>query len=89
MSDRIAGLGNQLVEVHIWLREQIAALRAGVVAPLDVRAHCVAFCGAVSRATNRRSWSDVAPGAHYFPEVGPNKKRRRRLGATKGGAGGG
>lgn len=47
-ADRIAGLGNQLVEVHIWLREQLAALRSGAVG-VDLRAHCVAFCGAVAQ----------------------------------------
>lgn len=46
--DRITGLGNQLVEVHIWLREQLDALRSGS-AVSDLRVHCVAFCGAVSR----------------------------------------
>jgi iron-sulfur cluster repair protein YtfE (RIC family) len=50
MTDRIVGLGNQLVELHLWLREQLALIRAGGADPrTDLRAHCVAFCTALTR----------------------------------------
>jgi xanthine/CO dehydrogenase XdhC/CoxF family maturation factor len=45
---RIAAFGNQLIEAHIWLREELARLRADIGSSLDghaerpreLRAHC-------------------------------------------------
>ncbi|RSS58565.1 hemerythrin domain-containing protein [Streptomyces sp. WAC01280] len=55
--DRLAAFGNQLVDVHIWLREEIVRLREDVDSflsgdgdrPKDLRAHCLAFCTALTR----------------------------------------
>ena len=54
---RLTAFGNQLVEVHIWLREQLADLRDAVdgyvagsgLPPRDLRVHCLAFCSALTR----------------------------------------
>jgi hypothetical protein len=54
---RIAALGNQLIDIHLSLREELARLREDAGAWLDGRAerprellaHCLAFCSAVSR----------------------------------------
>lgn len=54
--DRVAAVGVQLVEVHRWLREQVAALRrglggateAGVRPGPDLVAHCLSFCSVLS-----------------------------------------
>ncbi|MFI9210391.1 hemerythrin domain-containing protein [Streptomyces sp. NPDC053253] len=55
--DRLAAFGNQLVDVHIWLREELGRLREDVDSflsgdgdrPKDLRAHCLAFCTALTR----------------------------------------
>ncbi|MFI9747690.1 hemerythrin domain-containing protein [Streptomyces sp. NPDC052494] len=55
--DRLAAFGNQLVDVHIWLREELVRLREDVDSflsgdgdrPKDLRAHCLAFCTALTR----------------------------------------
>lgn len=57
---RIAAVGHQLIEVHLWLREELARLRDDVDSYLDGRgarpsaaqslgAHCLVFCAAVRR----------------------------------------
>ncbi|WP_229400334.1 hemerythrin domain-containing protein [Micromonospora okii] len=56
--DRLATLGTQLIEVHQWLREELARLRASLepgAAPPDdadrprsLRAHCLSFCAALT-----------------------------------------
>lgn len=62
-SERLRAFGNNLVEVHAWLRSELAAIRADVEnsassAPSgnggdpprlgkDLRAHCLAFCEAL------------------------------------------
>ena len=54
---RLTAFGNQLVEVHYWLRDQLDELRDGVedyfggkgLPATDLRAHCLAFCSALSR----------------------------------------
>ncbi|MFC4590619.1 hemerythrin domain-containing protein [Sphaerisporangium corydalis] len=64
-ADRLTAFGNQLIEVHIWLREELARLRENVDSHLDpsldtpfdglgqrpteLRAHCLAFCSALNR----------------------------------------
>ncbi|MEV0616469.1 hemerythrin domain-containing protein [Nonomuraea sp. NPDC050404] len=53
---RLTAFGNQLIEVHLWLREELTALRENVDAhldggprPRDLRAHCLSFCSALNR----------------------------------------
>ncbi|MEU7529271.1 hemerythrin domain-containing protein [Saccharothrix sp. NPDC042600] len=54
MTDRITAFGHQLVRTHVALREQLADLRDDLDAWLDgdrlvdLRAHCLAFCGALT-----------------------------------------
>ncbi len=55
--ERLRAFGNQLINVHEWLREELAKLRADVEAHLAGRAalpralpaHCLAFCSALER----------------------------------------
>ncbi|MFI6417072.1 hypothetical protein ACIBG6_06570 [Streptomyces sp. NPDC050842] len=55
-ADRLAAFGNHLVDVHIWLREELARLRedvdsflsGGADRPRNPRAHCLAFCGLIA-----------------------------------------
>ncbi|MET8149590.1 hemerythrin domain-containing protein [Actinoplanes sp. NPDC049668] len=46
---RLLAYGNQLIEIHVDLRDRLADLREGVVAERDLGVHCLAFCAAVTR----------------------------------------
>ncbi|MFJ6517262.1 hypothetical protein ACIQJ4_03195 [Streptomyces filamentosus] len=60
-ADRLTAFGNRLVDVHLWLREELARLRSGLDAflsgegerPRDPRAHRLAFCSALHDLTGR------------------------------------
>jgi hemerythrin-like domain-containing protein len=78
---RLTAFGQQLVQTHIRLREELDALRAGLEArldgappgdhPRDLRAHCLTFCAAVH---DHHTDEDVAvfPAlARRFPALRP------------------
>jgi hypothetical protein len=46
---RFLAYGNQLIEIHVGLRDMLADLREGVVPPAELGQHCLAFCAAVTR----------------------------------------
>jgi hemerythrin-like domain-containing protein len=77
-SDRLTAFGNQLIEVHIWLREQLADLRDNVDAyfagqglpPRDLRVHCLAFCSALTRHHSGEDGGAFPVIAEEFPELG-------------------
>ncbi|MGI5519394.1 hemerythrin domain-containing protein [Micromonospora sp. CA-259024] len=52
---RLAAVGNQMIEIHLWLSAELARLResldtAGDTLPTrDLRAHCLTFCAALGR----------------------------------------
>ena len=54
---RLTAFGNELVNIHRWLREELAQLGADVDAyldgrgerPRDLRAHCLSFCSALTK----------------------------------------
>ena len=46
---RFLAYGNQLIEIHISLRDQLADLREGLVPESELGAYCLAFCAAVTR----------------------------------------
>jgi hypothetical protein len=46
---RFLAYGTQLIEIHVDLREMLADLREGIVPDADLRTHCLALCGAVTR----------------------------------------
>jgi hypothetical protein len=46
---RFLAYGNQLIEIHVGLRDMLADLREGVVPERELGAHCLAFCAAVTR----------------------------------------
>ncbi|WP_446216169.1 hemerythrin domain-containing protein [Micromonospora sp. IBHARD004] len=53
---RLTALGNELIEIHLWLREELARLRTSLDSPgadlrssPDLRAHCLGFCAALTR----------------------------------------
>lgn len=56
-ADRLAAVGTQMIEIHLWLGAELARLRAdlgdvptGDARPSrDLRAHCLTFCAALGR----------------------------------------
>jgi hypothetical protein len=82
---RLAAFGNQLIEVHLWLREELAALRedtdaylAGGARLRDLRAHCLIFCSALSRHHNGEDDSAFPKIAEQFPGLRPVLEELRR-----------
>ena len=77
--DRVTAFGNQLVEVHIRLREDLEALREGVEDFLDgrgerprgLRQHCLAFCSALTRHHEGEDGGAFPVLAQRFPELRP------------------
>lgn len=59
---RVAALGDHLVQVHDWFRQQLAAARAGHGAGgVDLREHCLTLCAAVHEHHTREDG--------FFPDV--------------------
>ncbi len=83
--ERLTGFGNQLIEVHLWLREELAALRedtevylAGGARPRDLRAHCLTFCSALNRHHAGEDDSAFPELAQQFPGLRPVLEELRR-----------
>ncbi|MER8044568.1 hemerythrin domain-containing protein [Streptomyces sp. NPDC094032] len=78
-TDRIAAFGNQLVDVHLYLREELTRLRADVAAhlasggerPRELRAHCLAFCSALTRHHTAEDEGVFPALALRHPELRP------------------
>jgi hemerythrin-like domain-containing protein len=76
--DRVAAFGNQLLEVHIWLREMLDDLTDGIddyfagrgLPPTDLRAHCLAFCSALTRHHTGEDRTAFPAIAAEVPELG-------------------
>ncbi|WP_027344719.1 hemerythrin domain-containing protein [Hamadaea tsunoensis] len=68
---RLSALGNQLIDIHIRLREQLADLRDGRVPAADLRVHCAAFCTAVTRHHTAEDADVFATLAAEYPELTP------------------
>lgn len=76
-SSRLTAFGNQLVEVHIWLREQLDDLRNNVdtylagkgLPPRDLRVHCLTFCQVLTRHHTGEDGGAFPVIAEQFPEL--------------------
>ncbi|MFD8010982.1 hemerythrin domain-containing protein [Streptomyces sp. NPDC059762] len=76
---RLAAFGNQLVDVHLWLREELTRLRGGLDAylsgagerPRELRAHCLAFCSALTRHHTAEDGGVFPALAAAHPELRP------------------
>ncbi|MFC5745928.1 hemerythrin domain-containing protein [Actinomadura rugatobispora] len=78
---RLAAFGNQLIEVHIWLREELEALRdalGGGARPRELRAHCLTFCSALDRHHTGEDGGAFPRLAEEFPELRPVLDELRR-----------
>ncbi|OXM46784.1 nitroreductase/quinone reductase family protein [Amycolatopsis alba] len=82
IDDRMRGMGDFLVEVHDWLREELKTLRAGVddlvsgrAASLtmekSLRAHCVSFCEALTKHHTGEDMGAFPMLAQRFPALAP------------------
>ncbi|MEU5884685.1 hemerythrin domain-containing protein [Spirillospora sp. NPDC047279] len=78
-NERLEAFGDQLIEVHDWLREELARLQDGVGAYLDgtgarpreLRAHCLTFCSALERHHTGEDGTAFPALAERFPELRP------------------
>jgi hypothetical protein len=76
-SGRLTALGTQLVEIHHWLREELARLRASLDSPTgaaltrELRAHCVGFCAALDRHHTGEDGGAFHVLAEQVPELRP------------------
>ncbi|MEU5216728.1 hemerythrin domain-containing protein [Streptomyces sp. NPDC020807] len=78
-ADRLAAFGNQLVDVHLWLREELSRLREDVDAflsggadrPRNLRAHCLAFCTALTRHHTAEDQGVFPVLAETYPSLRP------------------
>ncbi|MBE1465301.1 hemerythrin domain-containing protein [Kibdelosporangium phytohabitans] len=72
---RISAFGTQLIEIHDWLREQLARLRAdvdaGVAQPRKLQAHCLTFCAALTKHHTGEDAGVFPVLAQRFPELKP------------------
>jgi hypothetical protein len=74
-SERLTAFGNQLIEIHLWLREELAELRHSLgtpaAGPRDLRAHCLTFCSALTRHHTGEDGGAFRVLAEQAPELRP------------------
>ncbi|WP_433282495.1 hemerythrin domain-containing protein [Micromonospora sp. CA-244673] len=78
-SGRLTALGTQLIEIHHWLREELARLRASLDTPdggsvaltRELRAHCAGFCAALDRHHTGEDGGAFQALAEQAPELRP------------------
>jgi iron-sulfur cluster repair protein YtfE (RIC family) len=83
---RLTAFGNQLIAIHLWLREELARLRADVDShlagsserPRGLQAHCLAFCSALSRHHSAEDDGAFPVLAEQFPQLRPTISELRR-----------
>ncbi|WP_406051632.1 hemerythrin domain-containing protein [Kribbella sp. NBC_00889] len=69
---RLQGFGNQLVAFHDQLREQIDVLREQAAPDgRDLLAHCLAFCGALTRHHTGEDGGAFVALAEEYPDLRP------------------
>jgi hemerythrin-like domain-containing protein len=83
---RLAAYGNQLIDIHLWLREELARLREDVDAhlaggterPRALQGHCLTFCAALTRHHTGEDDGAFRVLAEQFPELRPAIKELER-----------
>ncbi|WP_433126081.1 hemerythrin domain-containing protein [Micromonospora sp. CA-240977] len=69
---RLAAVGNQMIEIHLWLSAELARLRASPDTPSrDLRAHCLTFCAALGRHHTGEDAGAFHLLAEQVPELRP------------------
>ncbi len=77
--ERLAALGDALIEIHAWLREELARLRADVgryldgrgERPRELKAHCLSFCSALTRHHTGEDAGAFPALAREYPDLAP------------------
>jgi hypothetical protein len=76
---RLVTLGNQLVDIHLRLREQLAGLRAGNhKSARELAEHCVGFCAALTRHHSGEDGGAFMLIGAEFPQLQPVLDELRR-----------
>jgi hemerythrin-like domain-containing protein len=76
-ADRARALGGELVEIHEWLRTELARIRDEIgsyiggdtARPAALRAHCTAFCLALTRHHTSEDTTAFPALGEQFPEL--------------------
>lgn len=76
---RLTALGDELIQIHQWLRDELAGLRSDVDRHLDgrgerprpLKAHCLAFCAALTRHHTGEDAGAFVVLAREHPELAP------------------
>ncbi|MFI6598790.1 hemerythrin domain-containing protein [Nonomuraea sp. NPDC050536] len=69
--ERLKAFGTQLIEMHDWLRKELARLRSGSAGLKDLRSHCLAFCSALTRHHTGEDENVFPALAERHPELRP------------------
>jgi deazaflavin-dependent oxidoreductase (nitroreductase family) len=70
---RVRAAGDELVALHGWFRQELAALRAGAEVAFtdDLRSNCLAFCVGLERHHMGEDYAVFSFLAQRFPELAP------------------
>ena len=80
-AERVKGLGDRLVEVHSWLRDELTTLRrqADEGTPLQLgkhlREHCLNFCDALTKHHTGEDMGAFPMLARQFPALAPTLRK--------------
>lgn len=74
--DRAVAWGQRLIEIHAWLRDDLARVREELAdgpsrLGTDLRAHCVAFCSTVHQHHAGEDGMMLPALAEHAPELAP------------------
>jgi hemerythrin-like domain-containing protein len=85
--DRAQAFGGQLVEIHQWLRSELARVRQEISTyadsdtsqpPTPLRAHCTAFCRALTQHHTSEDTTAFPALGERFPELVPVLEQLRQ-----------
>lgn len=81
---RVRAAGDELVALHGWFRDELAALRAGAEVAFtdDLRSNCLAFCVGLERHHMGEDYAVFSFLAQRFPELGSTLESLRAEHAT-------
>ncbi|MEU4553178.1 hemerythrin domain-containing protein [Micromonospora violae] len=70
---RLAAVGNQMIEIHLWLSAELARLQTDLDArpSRDLRAHCLTLCAALGRHHTGEDAGAFRLLAEEAPELRP------------------
>jgi hemerythrin-like domain-containing protein len=73
VTDRLVAFGNQLVEAHLRIREDLERLRdgAGGAVTRELRTHCLTFCATLTRHHEGEDGGAFPVLAREYPELAP------------------